>query len=402
MPDTLLGGIVINEILVDPNGVNNFDTDGNGTASNTDEFVEFYNTSGSAIDISGLEIWDQGVGNWFTFPPGTVLQPGAHAVVIVGVQAGGSLPTGGANDLFFDAGRGTAVINNGGDNLTLYDPASDTFIQATFNGDSLDDPTTYTGFSSTAVRNGSGEDFGNDVDGSSLVRSPDGGNTFTTGTPTPGTSNVCFVTGTRLLTDAGETPVENISIGDMVWTLDSGFQPVLWAFCARRTRQEISASPNLAPVRIAAGALGAARPRRDLLVSQQHRVLVKGPVARRLFDCNEVLVPAKRLLEIEGVNLDPMGEDIGYHHIMLDRHQVLLSEGLATESLYLGDQAVKALSPEAVEELEAILQQPIQKICNKMRGEGAARPLAKGKLAKQLVAQHCADRRPIGAGRQAA
>ena len=84
---------MINEILVDPNGAYNFDTDGNGTASSTDEFVEFYNNSNSAIDISGLEIWDQGVGNWFTFPPGTILQPGAHAMVMAGVQSGGSLPS---------------------------------------------------------------------------------------------------------------------------------------------------------------------------------------------------------------------------------------------------------------------------------------------------------------------
>ena len=152
MADTLLGGIVINEILVDPNGATNFDTD--GTAPATDEYVEFFNTSSSAIDISGLELWDAGGGNWFTFPPGTILQPGGHALVLSGVQSGGALPTGGANDLFFDAGRGTALINNGADNVTLYDPTNDEFVRATFNGDTLDDPTLgggYTGFSDTDV-----------------------------------------------------------------------------------------------------------------------------------------------------------------------------------------------------------------------------------------------------------
>ena len=63
MPDTLLGGIIINEILADPNGANNFDTDGNGVARNGDEFIEFKNTSGAAIDISGLERWDAGRDN---------------------------------------------------------------------------------------------------------------------------------------------------------------------------------------------------------------------------------------------------------------------------------------------------------------------------------------------------
>jgi hypothetical protein len=56
-PDTLRGGIVINEVLIDPNSSTlNFDTDGNGTAETEDEFIEIYNLSGSAIDIGGLEL----------------------------------------------------------------------------------------------------------------------------------------------------------------------------------------------------------------------------------------------------------------------------------------------------------------------------------------------------------
>ncbi len=144
-------------ILVDPNGASNYDTDDNGTAAATDEYVELLNTSTTDIDISGLQLWDQGVGNWFTFPPGTILQPGGHAMVMSGVQAGGSLPTGGPDDLFFEAGRGSALINNGGNNVVLYDPAGDEYISATFNGDALDDPTaTYSGFSATATQSGTG------------------------------------------------------------------------------------------------------------------------------------------------------------------------------------------------------------------------------------------------------
>ncbi len=208
MADMLLGGIVINEILVDPNGAQNFDTDGNGTAHSTDEYIELFNSSGAAIDISGLELWDEGVGNWFTFPPGTILESGAHAMVMSGVQSGGTLPTGAADDLFFDAGRGSAVINNGGDNVILYDPSNDEYVQATFNNDTSDDPTLgtggYSGFSSTATQVGTGEDFGNDTDGEALQRTGDGTDTFGSGGPTPGTINICFADGTRILTPSGE------------------------------------------------------------------------------------------------------------------------------------------------------------------------------------------------------
>ena len=176
------GGVCINEVLIDPNSTTyNFDTDGNGLANDTDEFVELYNLSALAVDISGWELWDAGNGNWFAFP-GTVgsgttmLQPGAYAVVVVGVQVGGSLPTmTNPASLAFDAGRGSAVINNGGDDVVLYDPGADQYVQLVYNGNAPDDPPTdYVGFSATATRVGSVEDWGSDLDGVSLTRSPSG------------------------------------------------------------------------------------------------------------------------------------------------------------------------------------------------------------------------------------
>jgi predicted extracellular nuclease len=173
----LRGGIVLNEILIDPNGTNNFDTDGNGTADTPDEFVEVYNLSGSAINLDGLQLWDAGGDNWFTFPTGTTLPAGGYAVVVAGVQSGGSLPAVSGGNLAFDAGDSGGTLNNGGDNVVLYDPdpLENKYIQLRYNGDAADDPTTdYTGFSSTATLVGSVEDFGSDTDGVSLVREPAG------------------------------------------------------------------------------------------------------------------------------------------------------------------------------------------------------------------------------------
>jgi hypothetical protein len=169
------GGIAINEILIDPNGTNNFDTDGNGTPDTLDEFVEIYNLSGAAIDISGFELWDAGNGNWFIFPGSTVLGAGNYAVVVCGVQADGSLPAVSGGNLAFDAGRTGGVINNSGDNVVLYDPGADQYIQLRYNGDAADNPPAgYSGFSATATLVGFVENWGNDSDGISLVREPAG------------------------------------------------------------------------------------------------------------------------------------------------------------------------------------------------------------------------------------
>ena len=398
MADLLLGGIAINEVLVDPNGAINFDTDGNGVADSTDEFVELVNMSGTAIDISGLQLWDAGVGNYFTFPPGTVLQPGAHAMVITGVSPGGSLPTGDPGDLFFSAGRSSAVINNGGDNITVYDPNNDEYIVATFNGDALDNPTAgaggYAGFSPTATQSGAGEDFGSDTDGQSLQRAPDGSSVIVSDTPTPGVTNVCFVNGTAFDTPDGPRAVETLVAGDMLDTLDHGPQRVRWVYAKTWSATDIGQQIHLAPVRIMRGALGPGLPRRDLLVSQQHRIMVRGAIAQRMYASAEVLVAAKHLTALPGIYIDDSTEaPLTYYHVMLDRHEVLIAEGVPAESLYLGAQSLMAIPAAGLREIEALLGRSIAQLAQTVTAR--ARPFSEGKRAKKLVSRHAKNHRPL-------
>jgi hypothetical protein len=172
--------VCINEVLADPNSTtDNFDTDGGGTAETGDEFIELYNLSAVSVDISGWKLWDLTDDDWFTFPAGTILQPGAYALVVAGVQSGGSLPPmSNPNSVAFDAGDQSGIINNTGDNIVLYDPDEDEYIQMRFNGDTADDPTSdYSDFSGTATRVGSIENWGSDQDGHSITRYPSGDDT---------------------------------------------------------------------------------------------------------------------------------------------------------------------------------------------------------------------------------
>jgi hypothetical protein len=386
--DLLRGGIAINEVLVDPNGATAFDTDGNGTAAATDEFIELVNTSDSAISIAGLQLWDQGNGNWFTFPAGAVLQPGAHAVVITGLQSGGSLPTGGPDDLFYSAGRNTAVINNGGDNLVVLDPSANEYIIATFNGDVLDNPPAdYTGFPSSATQIGAGEDFGYDIDGYSIQRASNGSGSFVNNqTPTPGTHNVCFTAGTRVQTPRGPVAIETLQPDDLVMTRDNGPQPVVWVWSKTHRPDAMARNQRLCPVRIARHALGNGLPVRDLYVSQQHRVLIASRIAERIFGETEVLVAAKDLVALAGVEVVLPAQELTYIHLLMNGHEIVLAEGAPSESMYLGPQALRVMDGAMQAEVKLLLG--VTQDVFPQAAHQPARLFAVGKMARQLVARH--------------
>lgn len=370
MADAIRGGIVINEVHPNPvtGGGGGFDTDGNGTVSALDEYLEFYNSSSSPIDMGGIELWDPGSGHWFTFPPNSVIEPGGFALVVVGVQAGGSLPPVPAGSLSFDAGRGVAVLNNGGDVIFALDPDDDTYIAAAYGGQPLIDPTdssTWGGFSgstaglsnfpSGATSIGAGEDFGSFLAGQSIKRIPDGSDNFVNNQgASPGQPNgpvICFVAGTLIDTPDGPRPVEAFAPGDPVRAADGRIVKLRQIHTRSISVPEQLADPGLRPVCIRAGALGSGLPLRDLFVSRQHRMLVQSPVARRMFGEDAVLVAAVRLTELPGMEICAPRNPVTFVHLAFDRHEIIFAEGTPSESLYPGPEALRTLPRAAVNEL---------------------------------------------------
>lgn len=139
----------------------------------------------------------------------------------------------------------------------------------------------------------------------------------------------CFVAGTLIDTPDGERQVERLTPGDMVLTRDHGPQEVRWV--GERT---VDAEGPLAPILIKAGAFGR---HRDLMVSPQHRILVRDVLSELMFGEPEVLISAADLVNGRTVLQVPGGR-VTYVHVMFDRHEVIYSEGLASESFLPGPQ----------------------------------------------------------------
>ncbi|MEY4871940.1 MAG: hypothetical protein RLZZ563_1270 [Pseudomonadota bacterium] len=155
----------------------------------------------------------------------------------------------------------------------------------------------------------------------------------------------CFVAGTRIATPTGEVAVEALQPGDLVLTRDDGPQPLRWV-----GRRVVPAEGRMAPIAIAAGALGA---HGALRVSPEHRVMLRHGMAEMLFGEPEVLVPAKMLVNDGTIRPCP-GGTVEYLHLMFDRHQVIWSEGLETESFFPASQSLGGLERDALAELCAI------------------------------------------------
>ncbi|GAA0591723.1 hypothetical protein GCM10009416_32660 [Craurococcus roseus] len=135
------------------------------------------------------------------------------------------------------------------------------------------------------------------------------------------TDPVCFMAGTLVATPSGERAVETLAAGDLVLTAGGGAKPVRWL--GRQTVSTRFGDPlRVLPVRIAAGALGEGLPRRDLLVSADHALLVDG-----------ALVQAGALVNGTTVRREArVPEVFTYWHVELADHSLVLAEGVAAET----------------------------------------------------------------------
>jgi uncharacterized repeat protein (TIGR01451 family) len=118
------GQIVINEVLFRQTGA---------SAIENDEFIELYNPSNTAIDLTGWKLLDgnllvyngtDGIGGIngnngpFVFPSGTVLNPGKYAVVWIGSDTPDKKATGASYQFYLNQ---IQKLNNEGEDIWLYD-----------------------------------------------------------------------------------------------------------------------------------------------------------------------------------------------------------------------------------------------------------------------------------------
>jgi hypothetical protein len=161
---------------------------------------------------------------------------------------------------------------------------------------------------------------------------------------------ICFATGTSISTAKGERLVEQLNVGDRVITRDNGIQKVAWIGQRTLTRADLMKTPEFAPVVIKAGSLGDGYPERDLVVSPNHRLLSASPELELIVNDREALVATKHMVGKNGI-VTMVPNEVTYVHVMFENHEVILSNGLWTESFQPGDYSVAGIESGQRQEL---------------------------------------------------
>ena len=120
-------------------------------------------------------------------------------------------------------------------------------------------------------------------------------------------------------------------------------------------------------------------------------MLISSAISERMFNAREVLVAAVNLTELPGVFFDINATEVEYFHLVFDDHQIVFANGAPSESFYPGEEGLKALTPQAYEELTTLFS---QEQLNSVRSK-VARPIPDFIKQKKLIDRHFKNTKPV-------
>ncbi len=160
-----------------------------------------------------------------------------------------------------------------------------------------------------------------------------------------------FGPGVQLMSDEGEIPVEWLSTGDMLITRDNGLQPVLWIGRARVKQTRMARNPQIRPMELEPGALGAGVPTHPTTLAPAARVLLEGASVELHYGQDEVLAEIGDLQDGDQITAPVRFAATHYTFVLLPMHDMVQANGLWAETLLLDDRVRSALNSDLPQRL---------------------------------------------------
>jgi len=216
-------------------------------------------------------------------------------------------------------------------------------------------------------------------------------------------SAVCFLPGTRILTELGQRPIEDIRVGERIWTKDKGMQPARWVRRRMVRAEDMRVAPRLLPMELKPGLCGNTD---ALWVSQNHAVHTSAlPGLCQLFP--DHIIRAKFLPRIYGgqARIARGKAQVEYYHVLCDTHELISANNALAESMRLAPCALDALTPNELRMLRAIrpdVPRLSRALARRTRSE-ALMPKVRPEVTLKMLNNALADgQRPSNAKRPAA
>jgi len=146
---------------------------------------------------------------------------------------------------------------------------------------------------------------------------------------------ICYRKGTRIATRTGYKAIEDIELGDEIVTVGDiattyndefhirfNEMPKTKRVIARGSYKVAVTSEKTAPICICRNALGENRPKNDLYVSPEHKIISERGTWRK----------AKDLVNGSTIIQDRLLRDVEYWHLELEQHSVIMVENVLSES----------------------------------------------------------------------
>ena len=146
-----------------------------------------------------------------------------------------------------------------------------------------------------------------------------------------------FARGALFQTERGLTAIEDLWPGDRVRTVGNGFQTLLWRGSTMIVPQAQGQDPTMGRLtRIAADALGIARPMHDLVLGPRARLAHRASGIRALTGKEIALIPARDFIDANNViELTPPSA-VPVFHLGFASHERITANGVEVESYHPG------------------------------------------------------------------
>ncbi len=110
-----------------------------------------------------------------------------------------------------------------------------------------------------------------------------------------------------------------------------------------------------------------------------------------MFGTDEVLVAAKHLLAVDGIEIAQDLDRVEYYHILFDQHEIVVANGAETESLYVGSSALRAVDAQARQEILTLFPE----LADDSHQPESARFLVAGRQGRKLSERHALNGQPL-------